>query len=76
MLVLFDGGTELDAAPQNAIRFHRADATEEADSLKDWHASRQLHSSGVQLASFDYKAVYTQNGGDSSAIDHGDAGAG
>jgi len=33
-------------------------------------------SRGVQLASFDYKGVYTQAGGDSSVIDHGDAGAG
>jgi type VI secretion system secreted protein VgrG len=75
-LVLFDAGSELSAAPHHAIRFHRADAIEDEDSITDWRATRHIQSSGVQLASFDYKGVYTQQGTDTSAIDHGDAGSG
>ncbi len=75
-LVLFDAGTELAAAPQSAIRFHRANATEEDDTLTDWAAHRQIRSSAVSLASFDYRGVYTQEGEGSSAIDHGEAGSG
>jgi type VI secretion system secreted protein VgrG len=75
-LVLFDAGTELTAAPQHSIRFHRADATEADDTIIDWTAQRRIQSGAVQLASYDYKGVYTQQGADSSVIDHGDAGGG
>ncbi len=75
-LVLFDTGSELRAAPQSIVRFHRADVTEEDDSITQWQASRQIQSGSVTLASFDYKGVLTQQGSDSSAIDHGDNGAG
>ena len=75
-LVLFDADAELAAAPQNQIRFHRADATEADDTLTQWQSSRQIRSGAVQLASFDYSGVYTQEGSGRSAIDHGEAGGG
>ncbi len=75
-LVLFDSGAEPPAATHSAIRFHRADATEADDTLINWTAHRQIQSGAISLASFDYKGVYTQNGTDTSAIDHGEIGSG
>lgn len=75
-LVIFDNNAALNAALQTTIRFHRADATEQDDTITEWHAQRQIQPGAVQLASFDYKRVYAQQGGDSSRIDQGEAGFG
>lgn len=58
------------------VRFHRADATENEDSITQWHASRQIQSGSVSVASFDYTGVYPQQGRDASVIDQGDSGGG
>ncbi|MCX7205866.1 MAG: type VI secretion system tip protein TssI/VgrG, partial [Proteobacteria bacterium] len=55
-------------------RFHRADATEESDSLTKWNTQRQIGSSSVALASFDYKASSTSHSLSDSAVDQGDGG--
>ncbi|MDR0673500.1 MAG: type VI secretion system tip protein VgrG [Zoogloeaceae bacterium] len=53
--VAFDDPYSLPQATQNAIRFHRSDATESEDSLTDWTSQRQIGSGAVWLQSFDYK---------------------
>ncbi len=75
-LVLFDAGSELNSAQHDSIRFHRADATEQEDSITQWQASRQIQASSVAIASFDYKGVYTQHGSDATANDQGQRGSG
>ncbi|WP_432722888.1 type VI secretion system tip protein TssI/VgrG [Jeongeupia wiesaeckerbachi] len=73
-LIAFDDPYQLDAAAQAKVRFHRADATETDDTITGWDSKRQLGSSKVALASFDYKPVSTLSADDESAIDHGDGG--
>ncbi|WP_432721210.1 type VI secretion system tip protein TssI/VgrG [Jeongeupia wiesaeckerbachi] len=73
-MIGFDDPYQLDAAARAKVRFHRADATEEADTITGWDSKRQLGSSKVALASFDYKPVSTLAADDDSAIDHGDGG--
>ncbi|AMC34082.1 type VI secretion system Vgr family protein [Janthinobacterium sp. B9-8] len=73
-LVIFDDAFALPEAQEMQVRFHRADATEESDSLTEWHSQRQVGSSSVSLASFDYKATSTQQSFDESRIDQGDGG--
>ncbi|WP_353325111.1 type VI secretion system Vgr family protein, partial [Chitiniphilus shinanonensis] len=74
-LVVFDDPYSLPQAAQGSVRFHRADATEAEDSLTDWTSRRQLGTSKVSLASFDYKPVLTQHAAEDSAIDQGAGGA-
>ncbi|WP_082752898.1 type VI secretion system Vgr family protein [Janthinobacterium sp. B9-8] len=73
-LVIFDDAFAIPEAQEMQVRFHRADATEESDSLTEWHSQRQVGSSSVSLASFDYKATSTQQSFDDSRIDQGDGG--
>ncbi|MEN9660048.1 MAG: hypothetical protein RL571_3513 [Pseudomonadota bacterium] len=56
------------------MRFHRADGTEESDSLTEWTTQRQVGSSSVSLASFDYKTTTTNQSFDESYIDQGEGG--
>ncbi|TDR72068.1 type VI secretion system Vgr family protein [Paludibacterium purpuratum] len=65
-LTVFDDPFSLPQSAQQRVRFQRADATESEDGLTDWQAQRQLTSGQVSLASFDYKAVQTGHGQDSS----------
>ena len=73
-LVIFDDAYAIPEASDSHVRFHRAAATEEADSLTDWTTQRQLGSSSVALASFDYKAVKTNQAFDDSSVDQGEGG--
>lgn len=41
-LILFDDPRDLDQNEAGAVRFHRADGTERADSITQWHARREL----------------------------------
>ncbi|MFT3930595.1 MAG: type VI secretion system tip protein TssI/VgrG [Spongiibacteraceae bacterium] len=75
-LVLFDAGSELNPAAQSSIRFHRADQTEADDTITQWQAHRQIQPGAAQLASYDYKGVYAQQGSGNSAVDHGETGSG
>ncbi|MFT3930583.1 MAG: type VI secretion system tip protein TssI/VgrG [Spongiibacteraceae bacterium] len=75
-LVLFDAGSELNPAAQSSIRFHRADQTEADDTITQWQTHRQIQPGAAQLASYDYKGVYAQQGSGNSAVDHGETGSG
>ncbi|MDW5416629.1 type VI secretion system tip protein TssI/VgrG [Iodobacter sp. CM08] len=71
-LIVFDDAYALPEAADPQVRFHRADATEKSDSLTSWHSQRQVGSSSVALASFDYKSVQTRSSLDASAVDQGE----
>ncbi|MFC7422131.1 type VI secretion system Vgr family protein [Iodobacter arcticus] len=73
-LVVFDDAFAVPEAQDSQVRFHRADATEESDSLTTWNSQRQVGSSSVSLASFNYKAANTSHTADQSAVDQGDGG--
>ncbi|MBY0444864.1 MAG: phage late control D family protein, partial [Burkholderiales bacterium] len=73
-LVVFDDVFSIPEALEPIARFHRSDATEESDSLTQWHSQRQIGSNSVSLASFDYKATLTQHSLNESAIDQGEGG--
>ncbi|MFC7420937.1 type VI secretion system tip protein TssI/VgrG [Iodobacter arcticus] len=73
-LVVFDDVFSIPEALDPIARFHRASATEESDSLTTWQTQRQVGSSSVALASFDYKASSTNHSQSDSAVDQGDGG--
>ena len=71
-LVLFDDNTQLEASGD--LRFHRADGTEQADSITAWRAERSLAPGKISAASYDYKTVATSRPAESSRLDQGEAG--
>lgn len=71
-LVLFDDNTQLEASGD--LRFHRADGTEEADSITAWRAERSLAPGQVSAASYDYKTVSTSRPQESTRLNQGEAG--
>jgi type VI secretion system secreted protein VgrG len=73
-LVLFDDVYSLEAQTQTNIRYHRADSSEESDSITQWNAARSVQSGISTLASFDYQPVTTHQAPSVSRIDQGDAG--
>ncbi|AZN36358.1 type VI secretion system Vgr family protein [Iodobacter ciconiae] len=73
-LLVFDDAFAIAEATDPFVRFHRADATEESDTLTEWQSQRQIGSSSISLASFDYKATSTNESFDESSIDQGDGG--
>jgi type VI secretion system secreted protein VgrG len=73
-LVVFDDVFSIPEALEPIARFHRASGTEESDSLTQWNTQRQIGSSSVSLASYDYKASNTSHSSSDSAIDQGDGG--
>ncbi|MDW5418243.1 type VI secretion system tip protein TssI/VgrG, partial [Iodobacter sp. CM08] len=73
-LTVFDDAYALPEAAERQVRFHRASPTEESDSLTTWQTQRQIGSSSVSLASFDYKASSTKQSADDSAVDQGHGG--
>ncbi|MFC7421234.1 type VI secretion system Vgr family protein [Iodobacter arcticus] len=73
-LLIFDDAFAIPEAQESLVRFHRADAAEESDALTEWHSQRQVGSSSVSLASFDYKTTTTNQSFDESYIDQGDGG--
>lgn len=54
LVITDDVDTTLPVSPQQ-IRFHRQDATEDADSLVQWSGSRQQQITRVSVGTFDYK---------------------
>ncbi|HJV73809.1 MAG TPA: type VI secretion system Vgr family protein [Noviherbaspirillum sp.] len=56
-LVVFDDNAALTACKQPAIRFHRADATEESDSITLFSQLHQVQANMVALGSWDYKKL-------------------
>jgi len=73
-LLIFDDALAIPEAHESLVRFHRADVTEENDSLTEWTTQRQVGSSSVSLASFDYKTTTTNQSFDESYIDQGEGG--
>jgi len=73
-LVVFDDVFSIPEALEPIARFHRASGTEASDSLTAWNTQRQIGSSSVSLASYDYKASNTSHSSSESAIDQGDGG--
>ncbi|WP_308418285.1 type VI secretion system Vgr family protein [Iodobacter fluviatilis] len=73
-LLIFDDAFAIPEAQESLVRFHRADVTEENDSLTEWTTQRQVGSSSVSLASFDYKTTTTNQSFDESYIDQGEGG--
>ncbi|UJB32711.1 type VI secretion system Vgr family protein [Chromobacterium sp. Beijing] len=73
-LAIFDDAHALPASPLQRVRFHRRDATEEEDGLTGWEAARQIVPGASALASYDYKPVLTQQGGEASRVEQGQFG--
>jgi type VI secretion system secreted protein VgrG len=73
-MALFDSADSLEANTQETVRFHRADGTEEADTITAWSAVRQILSGKTDISSFDYKTVSRYDGRHESLIAQGDAG--
>jgi type VI secretion system secreted protein VgrG len=66
-----------DAYADNAagiVRFHRADATEQSDSVVAWHAWREQSVGSVARASFDYKPVRAASVQAGAALQQGEHG--
>lgn len=73
-LILFDDPWSAPACVQPRVRFHRADVTEDDDTLTDWQATRRVRAGRSGLATFDYKTVSVQAAEQASAVDQGSAG--
>ena len=71
-LVLFDDNAQL--KDSGDIRFHRADGTEQSDSITALRAERNLAPSQISSASFDYKPVVTGQAQERSRLDQGETG--
>ncbi len=56
-LVLFDNDAERPPCPQANIRFHRADMTEESDTMTVWSTRHSVGSNAVTVSSWDYKTL-------------------
>ena len=56
-LILADSATAHQPGTQSTIAFHRADATEPADTLQHWQAQSRLQTSELGRASWDYRAI-------------------
>jgi len=61
--IAFDDPNSLPQASQGKVRFHRAEATESADSLTEWREARRIGPSRASLRSYDYKPVRTDEVG-------------
>ena len=73
-LVLFDDNSQLPDNPAGDVRYHRSDATEDRDSITEWHNQRSLVSGAVYRASPDYKPVNIDQQQDTSRLDQGETG--
>ncbi|MCG2576843.1 type VI secretion system tip protein VgrG [Dechloromonas sp. XY25] len=71
-LVVFDRDTELPAGRQPAIRFHRNNATETADTVQVWQETRSVQPNAVTLAGWDYKNLVATGAQAHSALDNGE----
>ncbi|WP_422418955.1 type VI secretion system tip protein TssI/VgrG [Pseudomonas sp. GZD-222] len=55
MVITDDSSTLVPLPEQPKIRFHSASVTETADSITQWHATRQLQSGKIAVRTFDYR---------------------
>ncbi|MBS1139615.1 MAG: Rhs element Vgr protein [Proteobacteria bacterium] len=70
-LIIFDRETELPAGAQPTIRFHRNNATEDSDTLQQWHEVRTVLPNAVSLAGWDYKTLVATGAQAQSSHDNG-----
>lgn len=56
-LVVFDNDAERPPCPQSHIRFHRADMTEESDTMTVWSTRHSIGPNAVTVSSWDYKTL-------------------
>lgn len=77
VLVLFDDPYDPDQSAQPVVRFHRADGTEDADTITGWHRACGLPTAATCIASYDYRqatatretqATSTESGRGASAL--------
>ena len=73
-LVLFDDNSQLPDNPAGEVRYHRADGTEDTDSITAWHNTRSLTPGGVYRISPDYKPVALDQQQEISRLDQGETG--
>jgi len=71
-LVIFDRDSELPAAAQPDIRFHRNNATETTDTIQVWQEQRSVQPNAVSLAGWDYKTLVATGAEATSALDNGE----
>ena len=64
--IVFDDPYSLPQNSQESVRFHRAEATEKEDSITQWVGARRAGVGRAQLASYDYKPVYTNEVGENT----------
>jgi len=70
-LILFDSVPAYrEDDPRRTIRYHRTDGVESQDAIDDWNGARRIQSGHTQLASYDYQAVSTHVGEDSTRTQH------
>ena len=74
-LILFDDPYEPGPAQQETIRYHRADASEETDSLTGWDSARRLRAGSSELLAWDYKPVTALTAAIPGATDQGEHGS-
>ena len=71
-LVLFDNNNQLEDL--GSVRFHRADGTEESDSITAWATQQKLAPGSIAAASYDYKPVAVSGQQAQSRLDQGGTG--
>ncbi|WP_226451763.1 type VI secretion system Vgr family protein [Ferribacterium limneticum] len=71
-LIIFDRDNELPAGTQPTIRFHRNNATEDSDTLQQWHEVRTVLPNAVSLAGWDYKTLVATGAQAQSGLDNGE----
>jgi len=70
-LILFDSVPAYNEDdPRSTVRYHRTDGVESQDAIDDWTGARRIQSGHTQLASYDYQAVSTHVGEDSTRTQH------
>lgn len=71
-LVICDSHSDLAACPQSEIRFHRAHATEENDTLQIWRETREALPNAVSFFGWDYKKISAVGLDATSLVENGD----
>jgi len=73
-MTLFDDAYTPEEAMHARIRFHRADGTENEDSITGWQSARQIGPGRTSLGTYDYKRAATYSGSEHSSIHQSDHG--
>ena len=73
-LVLFDEPMELDANTCGSARFHRADGTEQKDSITEWKARRFLQSGSVSRAAWNHESAAMMTASEATQTRQGESG--